>query len=280
MQDLGTMGGLASWAGAINDGGQVAGTVVVNSTIQLPRGGTAAAVVPHLFLYSSGKMLDLGAGLSEATGIDSEGLVVGIARVDMTGRIVGTLPQAGGCLLQWQTVRPSGTQTPDNGPTGGEGHAGRYRAGRVQELDTLGGAGSMARAVNGSGQIVGWARTYPAKGDYEHASIFSDETRMKDLGTLGGKYSSAFAINSRGQIVGFAAMDRNAQGWVGQRAFLFSSGKMQDLNLLVGDAALAAAGFKVLLCATGINSSGQIAGYGEDLTGHHRAFLLTPVNGR
>jgi len=206
-------------------------------------------------------------------------LIVGIARITLNGRISGTVLQPPGRLLQWQTVA-KGEIALANRDLGTEAHAARLKGGLVQDLDTLGGAGSWAYAVNNVGQVVGEARTFPEKGNLEHAFLFTDETRMKDLGTLGAPYSAAYAINSGGQIVGCVAYGKSLGGYIGQRAFLYRSGKMQDLNLLVGDAALAEAGFQKLLCARGINAIGQIVGYGEDFYGRHMAFLLTPVNGR
>ncbi len=292
MQDLGTIGGpkSASWASAINDAGQIAGTFTQKVNVVVPA-GPAMVVARHAFLYSNGKIKDLGQGLAEATGINSSGLLVGSALLNLSGHIIGTEP--GGGSLQWQTVLTGPIPPEENKPGASEYHAARYKAGLVQQLDTLGGSGSLALAVNSGGQIAGWAAIHAGRGsngrmigDYQHAVLFSDATRLKDLGTLGGNYSMAFAINGLGQIVGFAAADRsqpdemNQRNYLGQRAFLYRDWKMQDLNLLVGESALAAVGFRVLLCATGINASGQIVGYGEDLEGRHKAFLLTPATGR
>ena len=56
-----------------------------------------------------------------------------------------------------------------------------------RDLGTLGGLGSRALAINGSGQIVGTSVT--ASGQ-THAFLWQ-EGAMIDLGTLGGKYSEA-----------------------------------------------------------------------------------------
>ncbi len=278
MQNLGSLGGLSSWASGITDGGQVVGTSTVNATVPSSK-GNIPILVRHAFLYRNGKMQDLGEGLAEATGMNAAGLVVGIGRITLSGRLAGTVLNPPGRLLEWQTVNTGVVPVTDHYPNS-EAHAVRYRAGLVQDLDTLGGAGSWGYAVNNDGQIVGEARTLPAKGNLEHAFLFTDENRMKDLGSMGARYSAAYAINGQGQIVGCVATGKSLNGYVGQRAFLYRNGKMEDLNQLVGAATISAAGFRVLLCGRGINATGQIAGYGEDLNGHHLAFLLTPTNGR
>ena len=72
------------------------------------------------------------------------------------------------------------------------------------------------------------------------------------------------AINSSGtQIVGYS----------GDRAFLYSSGKMKDLNSMIPPGS----GWS-LTTATAIDDTGLIAGYGF-FQGEEHAFLLTPGGG-
>ena len=91
---------------------------------------------------------------------------------------------------------------------------------------------------------------------------------MLDLGTLGGASSFANAINNHGQVVGYSVAPNNGGG----RAFLYSDGRMTDLNTSIP----AGSGW-FLENATGLNDGGQIAGYGESPSGQIDAFLLTPV---
>ena len=68
VRDLGTLGGPASYAFAINDGGQVAGTSFIDDNIE------------HAFLYSDGVMQDIGSLGGPATGthaLNNLGMVVG-----------------------------------------------------------------------------------------------------------------------------------------------------------------------------------------------------------
>ena len=78
MSDLGTLGGPQSFATGINDRGQIVGAAMLDP----------ANTVQHAFLYSAGKMVDLGllpgTNFSEAMGINNSGTIVG----DSQGRLV------------------------------------------------------------------------------------------------------------------------------------------------------------------------------------------------
>jgi probable HAF family extracellular repeat protein len=103
------------------------------------------------------------------------------------------------------------------------------------------------------------------------ASAFISLTggHMQDLGTLGGTNSVAYGINSRGQVVGDSTLISGFHQ--PHYAFLYSGGRMQDLNnLLVSNPGW------ILTTARGINDASQIAGGGA-INGQTHAFLLTPV---
>ena len=176
-----------------------------------------------------------------------------------------------------------------------------WNAGRVLDLGTLGGLGSEARAINDSGQVAGWAHL---DSGVMHAFLYSG-TGLTDLGTLGGKNSVAYGLNNAGEVVGMSQTGENGvqhaflykqlamidlstlggnesqangindSGWIvgwsrtsggEQRAFLWRTGRMVDLNSLVS------AGPGIWLEeATAINAAGQIAANASD--GH--AYLIT-----
>jgi probable HAF family extracellular repeat protein len=87
---------------------------------------------------------------------------------------------------------------------------------------------------------------------------------MTDLGTLGGTFSDSAGINNRHQIVGASTV---ASGQ--QHAYMFSKGKMTDLNELIP----VDSGW-ILVAATGINNAGDFVGNGR-IKGQTHAFLLS-----
>jgi probable HAF family extracellular repeat protein len=140
----------------------------------------------------------------------------------------------------------------------------------TDDLGTLGGSTSVARAINNSGVVVGYSTT--ASGN-SHAFRTTANSPINpatdDLGTLGGLTSNASAINNLGQVVGdslTASGDRHA--------FLYESGVMLDLNNLIP-----AIGF-TLNYASGINDKGQIVAgtdFNPQVPRPAFAFLLTPI---
>jgi probable HAF family extracellular repeat protein len=84
---------------------------------------------------------------------------------------------------------------------------------------------------------------------------------MTDLDTLGGRDSQADAINNNGLIVGWSQTIDGEQ-----HAFLWSSGRMLDLNSFAG-----AESGTVLQEATAVNDVGQIVANGSN----GRAYLIT-----
>ena len=110
------------------------------------------------------------------------------------------------------------------------------------DLGTLGGRETVAAAVNGQGQVVGWSRT--RSGSW-HAFLWQRGV-IQDLGTLGGRSSKALAINSTGVVAGFATTRRGAY-----HACLWQKGKVTDLGAQLG---------RRNSMAAGINDSGQVLG--------------------
>jgi probable HAF family extracellular repeat protein len=84
---------------------------------------------------------------------------------------------------------------------------------------------------------------------------------------LGGWESYAKAINDAGQVVGYSWLTKG-----GRHAFLFSNGKLLDLNSLISPES-----HLELLDAWAINNRGQILGVGINDQGVGSLVLLTPV---
>ena len=106
----------------------------------------------------------------------------------------------------------------------------------------------------------------------EHAVEWQDG-KITDLSGLQGGNSAAYSINDSGQIVGVSSNDTDAQ-----RAFLYETGQMYDLNSLI-DPASPLTGLVSLQDAVGISANGLIAVNGTDSRdpGWTRAFLLIPA---
>jgi len=117
--------------------------------------------------------------------------------------------------------------------SGGVVHAAMWEKGKARDLGVPQGfISSIARAINRSGQVIGWATTSRNLVDslaVTHACLFATGGKVTDLGTLGGRNSQAFGINSSGQIVGGSL---RADG--NRHAFLYTAGKMTDLGTLPG----------------------------------------------
>ena len=116
-------------------------------------------------------------------------------------------------------------------------HAFIWTDGTMQDLDPLPGTDQcVARAINDSGQVVGWCRVYSA-GD--QAFLWTSETGMAALPIPGP--AQAHGINNQGHIV----------GWYGDpaHAFLYRNGVVKDLG--VGQ-------------AFGINDQDQVMGHTDD----------------
>ncbi len=124
----------------------------------------------------------------------------------------------------------------------------------VTNLGTLGGSTSEARAINDSGQIVGYAFNANQK---RRAFLYTGGT-LQDLGDFGGTESVAYDINNSGQIIGWA---KNAAER--EQAFLYNNSTLQNLGTLGGERSY----------AFGINNGGQITGSAEINLGHNHAFL-------
>ena len=216
-------GGNVIGLGGLPGGGPIYYATGVNDSGQVVGFTGAANGFTHAFLYSGGTLIDLGTlggPYSYAWGINNRGQVVGQADL-----------------------------------ADGSTHAFLYSDGTMTDLGTLfGGGGSYARAINDSGQVVGWGYvwlTLSGSSIGEHAFLYRGGT-MIDLGSLGGG-SYAMGINNSGQVVGYSYPTNNS---LITHAFLYSGGNLIDMSTLPGG--------KACSWANGINDSGQVIGWQDD----------------
>ncbi|HEX2522626.1 MAG TPA: hypothetical protein VHP35_10915 [Terriglobia bacterium] len=185
---------------------------------------------PHAYLWEKSKLIDL----------------------TSTGDIgIGTGLNDGGQVVGWSA------------PNGLPNHASLWDRNGQQDLGTLGGADSIAVAINRQGQIAGHSSTVGQAAT--HAFLWENGV-LTDLGALGGGYSLARGIDDRGRIIG---LSNTASGE--SHAFIWEAGVMTDLNTL-----LPANSGWTLQEAAGINQHGLIVGVGINPDGQLRPYLLQP----
>ena len=259
MIDLGTLGGRASLANAINKKGQIVGS------------STTADGKEYAVLWENGTIKNLGAlggnpdsnFVSLAADINDAGKIVGTSwttfgesafllegsTVIYPGTLGGNTSSAFGISKKGEVV---GSSANNDGYT----HAYYWKKGiKMVDLGTLGGTFSQALDINNIGQVVGGSEI--EEGGNFHPFLWDRRTGMTEMVTL-GEGGQPFAINDNTQIVGYYI---TATG--GFRAFLWENGTMVDLGTLGGDQSF----------ANDINNSGQIVGGCQTITGEFHACL-------
>jgi probable HAF family extracellular repeat protein len=273
--DLRTFGGPQSWvmggfegsAATLSNAGTVAGTAnTPDSNPNYNYGcqpantfasftcnvfGTPDPFVEHAFQFKNGVLVDLGVlpgGYnSYVQWVSTNGLIAGDSENGLIDPLAG-VPEARGVL--WQNGEPP------------------------IDLGTFGGGQSAAFAVNGRGQVVGFASNtiadpFDGFGTQIRAYLWQNGVKQ-DLGTLGtGTDAMATLVNEHGQVAGVSFTSTAINPRTGSPnidPFFWENGKIQDIGTFGGGIG---APFQ-------INNRGQVVGQ-EDLppggTGQAQAFL-------
>lgn len=256
--DLGTMGGVLSETGGLNELGQVVGWVRFKDDTS------------RAFLYD-GAMHDLGT----LGGADSFARAIN-ERGQATGVSTGTDGIQRAFLFQdgvMKPLHPPGIPSEGRLINAGGAVAGLFDdpnkftrsffGGACQclkDLGTLGGDQSFVFALNDAGQLAGAAEDLSR---HLHAFLY-DDGAMKDLGTLGGDVSQAYSMNESGWVTGFALTKAGDS-----HAFVFDGKMMRDLGTLGGSSSGGAA----------INASGQVVGSSLTAKGDQHAVTWTAADG-
>jgi probable HAF family extracellular repeat protein len=261
--DLGTLGGLNSFANAINDHGQVVG------------GASTLSGDSHAFLFSGGSLQDLGTLSgpgSVAWDINNHGTIVGSSGVLPTpdAYYQQAFRYSGGSMTPLGTL-PGGAGSDafainNHGLIGGSSYAGEitipeypfhavfFRGGAVDPLGVSDVGNSAVYGLNEYGDAVGGMPTSTLTHG-SHAFLYSGGV-VTDLGFLDASIDDSIArdINRHGQVVGSSAVSIG-DFYYGYHGFLYDSASgMVDLNSLIDPAS----GW-VITDAEGINGAQQIA---------------------
>lgn len=230
--NLGTLGGNASGANAVNNQGQVVGGAlttipdlfsdVFSNTYFFELYGFylfPGSTESHAFLWQEGKMNDLGTlggPDSVAWFVNERGQVAGQSTIDSIANSTTLIP----------TVDPF-----------------FWDHGKMVDVGNLGGTYGYVIAFNDLGQMTG---SMTLAGDVSYHPFFWSRGVLTDLGTFGGNCGEAHALNDAGEVVGWSGSCQTFAF-----AFLWKNGVMTDLGTVDGDPCSA---------SDGINAKGQVVG--------------------
>jgi probable HAF family extracellular repeat protein len=244
--DLGTVGGNASIAYAVNHRGEIVGaatngtpdpfaSAVMTSCFKIPTsvcpGATFAfgalfspsSTETHAVVWQRGVRRDLGT----LGGPDS----------------VAALINERGDVAGWSYT--SFTADPSTGVPVVDGFFWSAEDHTLTDMGGLGGTFASTYWMNNRGQVTGAANL--AGDTATHPFVWSKAKGMRDIGTLGGNFGHPDWINDAGDVVGTAETATNLH-----RAFLWRDGKMINLGTIGADRDSE---------ATSINTRGQVVGF-------------------
>jgi hypothetical protein len=214
-------------------GGVATSEVVVNST----RYVSATELVANITVKSTAQIADYDIVVtSSKTGKPG----IGTEKFEVV--LETPLATLGGAYTGAVSVNDAGQVAGhSNPPTSGMDHPVMWTAaGVIRDLLPAGYYGGQAKAINSSGQVVGWA--VKLNPNVIVPFIWSEATGFKELPSLPGQTNSAaYAINDAGMVAGYS----------GPSATVWVNGVVSAIVTVPGNDA----------DATGINSQGEVVGH-------------------
>ena len=137
---------------------------------------------------------------------------------------------------------------------------------QIKNLGTFGAAQATLKDINDAGQIVGAKSNGMTGTDATSNPFILRDGKLTDLGSLGGKTGSVNGLNSFSAVVG-SSQTKILGGADGKtpesHAFVWSEGKIADLNSLITEPLMYNGAKVVLTSAVGINNFGDITATGS-----------------
>lgn len=266
--ELRGLGGMNSYANAINAGGDVVGFgyVADNSSMHAILWATAGSGPVDLGT--------VGGAYSEATAVNTAGDIVGVSE-DAAGTMLATLWSGPTHAAVALPLLPGGKSSRANGINDNGDIVGiatdaswNQRAvlwpvvGRQPvDLGTLGGLAAGAKAINASGDIVGYSTT---AGEVRHATLWSGGASAPPASTCKSGVSSRSKGKSNSERNSRSDKRRVSAAPVSLAAVSSASVARVAQDLTPTGAASE---------ASGINASGQIVGFAENGASVNRAMV-------
>jgi hypothetical protein len=247
-------GGMGATATLINDSGGVGGSVIL---------GTNAADAAY---WSPSGTVTLLGSTSGANGVNDTGYICGVSNGeavvwDSTGAIVWSAGKASYVLAINANGETCGEDEGSNPTSSAHWSAAIWSPTGVEtrlERPSIGGS-SWVRAINSLGETCGYYN-FP-DGRHQDAVLWSPAGRATVLEKPLGGRAVALALNDRGDSVGEISTAHATYA-----AYWGPKGKLTDLRAILGPTWSGTE-------ATGINSSGDIVGYGT-VGGLQESFFL------
>ena len=281
---LPSLGGVNSFALAVNAGGQLAGQA---------SDGTAN----HPVVWNTpAKAVDLGlpsgfvAGRSQAISDNGQAALTLFKNTSFTQYVdEQAYKSVNGQLVQLGTLGPASAHSDAYGinnagtvvgvaqnPTNGDADVGVYWDGTgAHEIVPIAGSYSEANAINNNGLIVGASGTLADDSDYKAAFVDAATGAIKTVDGLSAAFPNAdfYGVTPNSTFANATAVGTVIDAdFSVYHAAVYLDGVMYDLN----DIANVPAGL-TFTYALGINDSGRIVGQARDADGNLRAFSLTLV---